>query len=488
MKICLYDLLYLAKIDINIKSLNHIGDIKIDADNVNSGDFFVAIDCCKYDLTDGAIGFTNNEDSVFGLGGTIELEKTINTALQNGARYVFLDNKILFDNIKDRRCILIDDCMDFLIEIAKHIINQTKVKTIAVTGSMGKTTTVFAVYNLLSVKYNVIRIHRIRNSILGMSFEIINNLSEDTDFLIVEMQLDEKKQIDSFCRIAKPDFSVITSINYSHYSRFQSIDTILYEKTAVYRNLKVDGKCLINGDDIRLSKWAAEQKDKRIIKLGFSDINDLYFSSIEKCGKLNCYTVSISGLLNHKKVKTNINNKGTLIASLYAIYFAKLFNIDFSILREYINKTNNPVGRFNGFRGVNDSFVIVDSYNANSNSVINGLEYVNGLKNYKTKIILLGSLLELGDKTESEHIKVGKYINDFCDFNYLITLGEGATYIAKQINNKISQVKSFFEYEDIIGYINKNITIDSSTVIYIKGSGGMRMEILAPHFLSTRLF
>lgn len=487
MKICLCDLLYLAKLDIKIKSSNHFGDIKIDADNVNSGDFFVAMDCCKYDLTDGSIGFTNNEDSVFGLGGTIQLEKTINTALQNGAKYVFLDNKILFDSTNDRRCILIDDCLDFLIEIAKHIINQTKVKTIAVTGSMGKTTTVFAIYNLLSVKYNVIRIHRIRNSILGMSYEIINNLSKDTDFLIVEMQLDGKKQIDSFCKIAKPDFSVITSINYSHYSRFQSIETILYEKTAVYRNLKADGKCLINGDDERLSKWAIDQRDKRIIKFGFSDWNNLYFSSIEKFGKFNCFTVCISGLFNQKKVKTNINNKGTLIASLYAIYFAELFDINFAAVQKYLNKTNNPVGRFNGFKGINESFVIVDSYNANANSVINGLEYVKGLNSYKTKIIILGSLLELGDKTESEHVKVGKYINDFCDFNYLITLGEGATYIAKQIKNGVSQVKSFFEYEDIVDFINNNISIDSSTVIYLKGSGGMRMEVLAPYFLSTRL-
>ena len=103
MRICLNVLLYLAKIDNHNMFSNDFGDIKIDADNVNSGDFFVAIDCNKYDLTDGAIGFTNNEDSVWGLGGTIDLEKTINTALQNGARYVFLDNKILFDNIKDRR-------------------------------------------------------------------------------------------------------------------------------------------------------------------------------------------------------------------------------------------------------------------------------------------------------------------------------------------------------------------------------------------------
>ena len=177
-----------------------------------------------------------------------------------------------------------------------------------------------------------------------------------------------------------------------------------------------------------------------------------------------------------------------LQASLFAIYFAKEFNLELKQIKNGIDKLNSPVGRFNGFTGINDALIIMDSYNANSSSMINGLEYVNSLKNYRTKIIILGSLLELGDKTESEHTKIGKYINEHCNFNYVITLGEGASYITKQIGKDITSVKSFFDYEDIVEYINNVISIDSSTVVYLKGSGGMRMELLMPFFLSTKLF
>lgn len=488
MKITIDDLFELVKLDSYNSNKDYTGSVKIDADDVNNGDIFIAVNSKKYDLTDGAMGFTNNEDSVSGLGGTIDLRKVVNTALHNGATYIFIDSKELFNEINNKKCFLIDDCLTLIIDIAKYIVNKSHVKTIAVTGSMGKTSTVFAIYNLLSVKYSVIRIHRIRNSVLGMALEIIDQLNANTDFLIVEMQLDGKNQIDSFCKIAKPDYSIITSINFSHYSRFQNIERVLYEKTAVYRNLKGNGKCLINGDDLLLSKWAKEQMDNRILRIGFSEDNDLFFSEVKKYGTLNYFTVSLSGLVKIENLKTNINNRGMLQASLYSIYFAKNFNLELKQIQHVIDKMNSPVGRFNGFNGVNDALIIIDSYNANSNSMINGLEYVNGLKDYEIKIIILGSLLELGDKTESEHVKVGEYINQYCHFNYVITLGEGASYIAKQINNKSVTVKSFFDYEDIIEYIKNNVFIDSSTAVYLKGSGGMRMELLAPYLLNKKLF
>lgn len=488
MKISIDDVFKLANFDSKNTNKNNIGDIKIDADEVNVGDIFIAVDSQKYDLKDGAIGFTNNEDSVLGLGGTIDLEKTVNIALHNGASYIFVDSKNLFNSINNEKCVLIDDCLTLIINIAKFIVNEARVKTIAITGSTGKTSTMFAIYNVLSIKYNVVRIHRIRNSVLGMALEIINYVNTNTDFLIVEMQLDGENQIDLFCRIAKPDYSIITSINYSHYSRFQNLETVLYEKTAVYRNLKCKGKCLINGDDPLLSEWAKEQMDNRIVRIGFSENNDLYLSEVKKYGSLNYFIVSLSGLVKIESLKTRINNRGMLQASLYSIYFAKKLNLELNQIQDIVYKTNSPVGRFNGFSGVNDALIIIDSYNANSNSMINGLEYMNDLKDYGVKIIILGSLLELGDKTESEHVKVGEYINEYCSFNYIITLGEGASYIAKQINNKSVTVKSFFDYEDIIKYIKKNISIDASTAVYIKGSGGMRMELLAPYFLNKKLF
>ena len=488
MKVKIDDLLKLVKSDYKEINNKYVGDIKIDARDVNKGDIFVAINSQKYDLTDGAIGFTNNEDSVFGLGGTIDLKEAVNIALKNEASYIFVDNNDLFNDINSKKCILIDDCLTLITNIAKHIINKSRVKTIAVTGSVGKTSTVFAIYTLLSVKYNVIRIHRIRNSVLGMALEIINNVDTNTDFLLVEMQLDGKNQIDSFCKIATPDYSIITSIGFSHYSRFQNIETILYEKTSVYRNLKSNGKCLINGDDPLLVKWSHKQIDERILRIGFSADNTLFFSDTTNYGIFNYFSVDISGLFKIQSLKTTINNRGMLPALLFAIYLAKEFNLKLSDIKTGIDKLNSPVGRFNGFTGINDSLIIMDSYNANSSSVINGLEYVNSLTYYKNKLIILGSLMELGDKTEPEHIKIGKYINEHCQFDYVITLGEGASYIAKQIDKDITSVKSFFDYEDIVEYINKVISLDSSTVVYLKGSGSMRMELLAPYFLGKKIF
>lgn len=472
------------------KNINYTDDlcsVKIIPDDVTVGDIFIAIDSNKYDLNDGALGFTNNEDSVLGLGGTISLEKNINIAFKNGARFIFVDNEKINKEMNNSNIILIDDCMKFLIEIAKYIVNKNNIKTIAITGSTGKTTTTYAIYNMLSIKYNVVRIHRIRNSVLGMIYEIINNINYETDFLVIEMQLDGKGQIDCFCKICKPDYSIITSINYSHYSRFKKIENIFHEKLAVYRNLKPDGKCLINGDDKLLMNWANKQKDNRILTFGFSELSDFYIHNLKQYGILNNYIIDLDGQLKIDGLITNINNKGMLQAYLYAIYLAKKFDVDNCDILEKICKTVNPIGRFNGFRGINGALIIDDSYNANSTSMINGLEYINNLKRFNNKIVILGSLLELEKETENEHIKVGNYIIKNCDFSILITLGEGASYIANQVRKYGICVESFFDYEDILDYVN-NISVNETTVVYIKGSGGMRMELIAMQFLSNRLF
>lgn len=178
---------------------------------------------------------------------------------------------------------------------------------------------------------------------------------------------------------------------------------------------------------------------------------------------------------------------GILLGVAFALFFAMEYGYSNKEIQKAIMNIGNSPSRLQGFRGLNNSLVIADSYNANYFSFINGLEYINKLQ-YTKKVLVLGSMMELGEKTEEEHKKVGNYIEKFCDVCCLITFGEAAAYIANEVKKIPADFKySVYCYEDIVDVFN-NMSIDDSTVIYLKGGGAMRMELLIPYILSINEF
>ncbi len=459
------------------------------AERVNNGSVFISIDSTKYSKTDGGLGFTNNEDSVFGLGGNINTMDKIDLAIKNNASIIIVDDIKHIRQNQSTRFILVDDCLQLIIDITKKYLSKSKAKVIAITGSTGKTTTTIALYNFLSVKYRVKRIHRIRNSVLGMCIDIIQNLCIDDDFLIVEMQLDAENQIKNFCNIAQPDYSIITAINLSHYSRFNSTESIIKEKTQIYDFMNKNGKCIINGDDENLINWSRSINNDKIYSIGINyNWSDIVVSNISAVGDYNLLNFNLNiSKKDYGNFTISSPSKGTIYALLFSLYFAKECNYEYDDILKGISKIKSPLGRFQGFKGINNSFILLDSYNANYSSIKNGLEYFSSLS-HKKKIVILGSMMELGVHTESEHKRVGEYISTNCDISHLITLGEAAFYIAINVHNVIPQnIHSFYEYEDILETLFE-IGVDENTAIYIKGSGAMRMELIAPHILSEKIF
>ncbi len=477
-----------------IKEIEVAGNLReckfeIYAEKIKPGDIFIAIDSSKYPNSDGALGFTNNEDSVYGLGGYIKASEKIEIAISNGASIIVVDSCAYYRERTTATFICVEDCLEVLIDIARCCLAKSSVKIIAITGSTGKTTVTNALCDFLSVKYQVKKIERIRNSVLGIIVQILHNLDVADDFLIVEMQLDGIGQIKRFCEVVQPDYSIITSVNLAHYSRFKSVETIYNEKIQVYKMLKNDGKLIINADDEMLVKKIHWQNDKRVHLVGLENKNSEIL--INNVGSHNLYhfhefMVEREGC-SYGTFKMNTVGRGTLYGAAFSLFFACEYGFTMEEICRGLLSIKNPIGRFQGFQGVNGSLVIMDSYNANYYSMVSGLDYITNLQ-YKRKIVVLGSMLELGEKTETEHKRLGEYIEKKCDITNLVTLGEAAMYIANEVK-KISpeSIFSVYDYDSALKIL-QTIDIDDETVLYFKGSGAMRMELLIPYFLEKRIF
>lgn len=413
-------------------------------------DVFFAMDSSKYSHLDGGYGNTCNEDSVWGLGGYQNTYTYIPNAVENGAETIVFDGDLREDYIfQGVNYIRVDDGMEALEKYAKYVLQQSGVKTIGVTGSTGKTTLSWAIKSLLETEYKAEIVEGIRTTYIGIIWYILHKMSRNADYLIIEMQSDGLGQIDRLCRVVPLDYAFIVNITEAHLLRFHTVANILQEKLGVYRGLKESGVLFIDTDNVYLSDWYKKQNDKRIVSICSNKPKE-------------CFTLS------NIKLRDFVNT-----------FSQKIFESKQSF------ELPDVVGRFQRFKGINGCLVVVDSYNASEVSTINGIDFLMR-QGYSKKVIVLGSLLELAERTEQIHRNIGRYINSHCPMTRVILLGEATIYLADEINNPSIAVYHTFSYEKVIEYL-KTIGVDKSTAIYFKGSGAMRMEIISLEVLAEKV-
>ena len=442
---------------------------------------YIAIDGTKYSVADGSLGFSGDEDSVFGLGGYKDGHEDIADAASRGATVIIIDKVV--EPIKDITYILVEDSLQAIINLARYHIQKCMTKIIAVTGSVGKTTTVNVIYESFKQYVNIEKIHRIRNTVLGLAVDILLNVTRKTEYLVIEMQSDGLGQIESFCQIVDIDYAIITSIKRSHLSKFQTIEKILQEKTSLYKHLKDSGKILINGNDAKLYNWSEHLNDSRVKRIGTDKNFDYSYSNL-RTRESGC-TLSLTSIGETVEKNIPINSEDFVWSTVFMHSLAKEANIKINESNPFIAGKSTVTGRNQVYYGRKGALVIIDSYNGSYLSFCNGIEHLYSF-NKKKNILILGSMLELGKEAETYHRKLGKFISNF-DVDMILGMGESMLYTIDELKKSNTQCKMIhtFCYEDVESEINK-LSFDKNTAIYLKGAGAMRMELLSPSLLSEK--
>ncbi len=446
-------------------------------------DTFFAINSSKYSTTDGSFGNTGNEDSTFGLKGIQNTHSYINTAIIHGATTIIFDETDQIRSFHEKvNYILVEDSLTALALYAKHIISQSGTKIIGITGSTGKTTLTHAIKRFLGRDYIISSPNYIRITYIGLIWHIIHELPPECEWLIIEMQTDGPGQLDRLCHIIQFDYAFIVNVNNAHLQRFSTQDNILHEKLAVYRGLKNNGKLFISADCDILRDWYIHHPDHRIFSVGMLSSADVCCSLQSNTDKhMLCVTdrksseCSISFQLSAKR-------KQDIAVAYFLCAFAMKADFPVQNIGSLIDAGFSIPGRFQIFKGINDATVIVDSYNASQISTSYGIEYLSAHRKSK-KILVLGSLLELAQTSENTHRHLGKLIKELGNISVVLCLGEATLYVLDELVETPILCKHTYSYEHAVSFL-KELKIDKDTVIYIKGSGAMRMEIIALHLLS----
>ena len=412
-----------------------------DTRTLKNGDVYVAI---KGDVYDGNLFFKE--------------------AFLNGASTCILEHIDFSSEIKDmfsdKNIILVNNTIDFIMEAAKKKRESIHVPVIAITGSVGKTSTKTIVADTLETKYFVLKSVKNENANIGMSLRILNYQNEE--MIVLEMGMNHAGEIRALTQIARPDVAVITNVGTSHIGNLGSRENILKAKLEILEGLS--GPIIINNDNDLLHNWKKQGEYSKIISFGIYEDSDYQAKDV-------FYDLSGSTYkLNDEEVHIPVIGDAFIYNSLVAFIIGDLFGIEHKKIKEVLNNLKTEPHRME-FIHINNYTIIDDAYNASFDSVSYALEVLSHLEG--RKIAVLGDILELGSYGEEIHRNIGKLIVNK-QIDCLITVGALAKFINEVAEqNGLLKDKNFHFNSNIdaITFIKQNIK--KGDTILVKASHSM---------------
>ena len=428
----------------NIKNINFNG-VSINTKNIKKNNLFFSI---KGKNTDG--------------------HKFAREAIRKGAIKAVISKKV--NKLPKNKVIKVKNTLSSLNYLAKVTRENTSAEIIGITGSAGKTTLKNLVSFALKDYGKVCFSPRSYNNKFGVPLSL-SNLKKNVNYGVFEIGMDKKGEIDFLSKIVKPEIGVITNIAGAHFKNFNTLKDIARAKSEIIDNIQDNGSIILNKDDKFFNFLSSKAKKKKINIISFSSKQKANIFLIEKIKINNNYRIKINV---EEKIfyffLSNLNdNFISNILACISVLFA--LNLDLSNIKKKFIKFSIPDGRgdINFVNQFNKKFKFIDeSYNANPLSMHSAIKNLDSykVKNDEKKLVLLGDMLELGNKTKKFHNELSHIINK-SDIDKVFVYGK---YIRETFNRLLKKKKGkiFKNFKEAKDYFSK--IINNNDLLMVKGS------------------
>lgn len=347
----------------------------------------------------------------------------------------------------------VDSTFEAFKSIGKWKRENFKGTTVAVTGSVGKTTTKELLNHIFSKFFKTYRNIKSFNNILGVT-HTLSNLPLSAEVYIQELGTNRKGEIPELMDFIKPEISVVTTVEKAHTEGFGNVDEIVEEKLSI-----------TEGTSLSIVPFQFKKLSRSKETITFGREGDIKLMEVNFFPDKTEFTVESFG----RKIQflTRVPGYGIVNSTLIAVGLAEVFKINILELPELIGTFTPPEMRLH-IEKLNDVILIDDSYNANPKSMENAIKVLSLQE--LPKVAIIGEMLELGKESKEEHEKVGELLK-LAGVETLIAYGEETEYTFKVFEG----IKFHFtSRKEFIKFINKYLF--SGKAVLVKGSRGNRLE------------
>jgi len=386
---------------------------------------------------------------------------------------------------------------------AKIMLLRAKPTIIAVTGSVGKTSTKDAIFTVLKNAYSTRKSQSSFNSEIGVPLSILalpnawdsvwgwtQNIIDGffiaffsrnyPKVLVLEIGVDRPGDMARITKWVKPDIVVMTRLPDVpvHVEYFGTPEAVIAEKIELLTALKSDGVFIYNNDDPKLQEVAKEVRQK---SFGYSRYLQSHFTASEdKIIYNDDIPVGMSLILSHLSEKVTMRLEGSIgsqhnytIAAAAAV--ASQFDISLEQVAAALQGHVSAPGRMQIIPGLKHTIIIDDTYNASPVAMELALQTLAEIRGAKRKIAVLGDMMELGQYSSSEHERIGALVPKCADM--LLTLGVRSRKIAEGALEHGMSEKVIWQYDDVTraGRELQNL-LQPGDVVLVKASQSVRAE------------
>jgi len=400
--------------------------------------------------------------------------------------------------------------LEYILKVlSKSAIAKYKPMVIGITGSVGKTSTKEAIFSVLrgafdvrqtSANYNneigfpmaILGLRKVGKlvwipNILKSIWLIIKKHKNYPKILILEMAADKPGDIKYLTDIAKPNIGIVTALGEIpvHIEFFSGPEQISKEKSNIVKALSSNDLAILNYDDSAVLNMSQVSK-AQVMTFGFnqgadvmaSDLN-YYISQADEISAGITFKVNYQGKSVPFKLK-NALAKHQVYSALCGVCVGMKLGLNLLQIGQALENLDYPKHRMKLEKGIKNTFIIDDTYNASPIATKAGLQTLNDFGNkiiekqgIGRKIAVLGDMLELGQYTVKAHNEIGELAGQIADI--LVCVGSRAKLIAETARQSMNDNIYAFDTSDEAKLKVQDL-IKQGDIILIKGSRAMKME------------
>ena len=391
----------------------------------------------------------------------------VKEAEQKGAVAAIVEYEV--SNIKIPQ-IIVPSTEDALGSLGRIWRCRLNIPVVAVTGSVGKTTTKELIAHILDAKYHTHKSRKNYNNQLGVPIELLR-LEREHKCSVVEFGMRDLNQINYLSKIARPNIVAITNIGMSHIEILKTRENIAKAKAEIFEGVDYGGVAILNTDDdfFDILKDSANCK---VISFGENKDADIRISDIQLSQKaspsfrLNGLPVSMPNCVG----KHHVFNA----AIAYAIGLEMKVKQEDIIKKLATFQTPEKRGQVSFLK--NGALLLDSTYNAAPDSIKASLFTISELaERGKRTITVIGEMLELGTHSKEAHAHIGKVISELNgEIDLLVTVGEYAKFIGE--NSNLSNWEHFENSTKASKFILTEV--NDNDIILLQGSNSVSLDII----------
>ena len=400
----------------------------------------------------------------------------INAALEGGAAGC-LTQRERESYLPGKFYIKVDSTHRALRDLARYYKRKFPIPVVAITGSVGKTTTKDMVAAVLGEKYKVLKTEGNLNNEIGVPMTLLR-LGSEHEIAVLELGMNHAGEIDYLSALVEPDVVLMTNIGDSHIEHFGTREKILEAKSEIFHHARPDAFAVINGDDPLLNTLPGRLPFS-FTRIGGGAGLDYRAVDVESDGesRMTCRIVTPTGAF---PVEIPALGDHMVYPTLMAAAVGEHFGLTHQQIADGVLHFAPTKMRMNILHRGEGITILNDTYNANPQSMRAAVQVLSGAKG-AYKVAVLGDMFELGPLAPALHAGIGDYLGK-AGIHCLVAVGELAKHIYDAARAAGVPDCRYCPDKEAARPVLDSVVRPGTTVL-VKASRGMAMEQLVDYLL-----